>query len=394
MYMNRFVKAALALAVAGSAANAGTGDNEWLALDSEITGLASTLKPSQDGMSWAALIRGVYSHSSDDIATNFGGNDPDLSGFGFNDIDLAFWGTQGSYRWRISGDLNPVDIITDDGGTPFDPSDDTAAASQSNFTLEDAYVAWSCGGMFEAMMGNMKPRVSRSNSVDPEGLFFIDRTALGSAFDGWDNGIAVTGMMDMLAWYVFILNGSNGHTRDHLYVLRGEFKLGDGAGMYDGARGAGDVMNGTIGLSYVNDNTIPSGGEGNGDTAMFLVDFSGSISQFGFSAEVAKIDDDFGALTDEDFSNLATRLAFDPDSTPWNAAVTFMVNSEWEIGARLENLDNGEFSGDYSILTLGANWYRGAGNGKWTAQWSDFDADSGFDDGSIIEIGYTIGATR
>jgi hypothetical protein len=378
MYMNRFVKTALALAVAGSAANAGTGDNEWLALDSEITGLATSLKPSQDGNGWAALVRAAYTHSSDDIATNFGGADPDVSGFNFNDVDLAFWGNQGSYRWRISGDID-----NNEGGD-----------NSAFFTLEDAFVAWSCGGMFEAMMGNMKPRVSRSNSVDPEGLFFIDRTALGSAFDGWDNGIGVNGMWEMLNWYVYVLNGGNGHTRDHFYVLRGEFKLGDGAGTYDGARGAGDVMNGTVGVSYVNDNTLSGSGNGDGDHAMFLVDFSGSMSQFGFSAEVAKIDDEFGAITDEDFSNLASNLVFDPDSTPWNAAVTFMINSEWEVGARLENLDNGDTSGDYSILTLGASYYRGSGNGKWTAQWSDFDADTGFDDGSIIEVGYVIGATR
>jgi hypothetical protein len=45
--MNRFVKTALAIAVAGSAAHAGTGDNEWAALDIEKSGLAYTLKPSQ-----------------------------------------------------------------------------------------------------------------------------------------------------------------------------------------------------------------------------------------------------------------------------------------------------------------------------------------------------------
>lgn len=376
--MNRFVKTALALAVAGSAANAGTGDNEWLALDSEITGLASTLKPSQDGMSWAALIRGVYTHSSADIATS-GGTDPDVSGFGFNDVDLSFWGTQGSYRWRISGDID-----NNEGGD-----------NSAGFVLEDAFVAWSCGGMFEAMMGNMKPRASHSNSVNPEGLFFIDRTAIGSALDSWDNGVAATGMWEMINWYVYVMNGAgpggSGHTRDHLYVLRGEYKVGDGAGQFEGARGAGDVLNGTFGLSYVNDNT-QTGGDGDKDNALFLVDFSGSMSQLGFSAEVAKIDDNFGGATDEDFSNLSTPLVFEADSTPWDVAVTFMATDEWELGARLENLDNNDTGDDNSILTLGASWYRGAGNGKWTAQWSDFDGDTA--DGSIIEVGYTIGASQ
>jgi len=378
--MNRFVKTALALAVAGSAANAGSGDNEWLALDSEITGLATTLKPSQDGNAWAALLRGTLSYSSDDIATNFtAGDDPDLSGFGFNDVDLAFWGSQGSYRWRISADID-----NNEGGD-----------NSAFLTLEDAFVAWSCGGMFEAQMGNMKPRVSRSNSVNPEGLFFIDRSALGSVFDGWDNGLGVNGMWEMISWYAYVMNGGNGHTRDHVYVLRGEFKLGEGAGLYDGARGAGDVLNGTFGVSYVNDNTLSSGGDGDGDNAMFLLDFAGSMSQFGFGAEIAKIDDNFGGATDEDFSNLATPLVFSPDSMPWNVAATFMVNSDWEVGARLENLDNGDNSGpDNSILSVAASWYRGAGNGKWTLQWSDFDADSAFDEGSIVELGYTIGSSQ
>lgn len=372
--MNRFVKTALALAVAGSAANAGTGDNEWLALDSEITGLATSLKPSQDGNGWAALIRAAYSHSSDDIAT---GGGADTSGFNFNDVDLSFWGSQGTYRWRISGDIDE-----NEGGN-----------NNSFFTLEDAFVAWSCGGMFEAMMGNMKPRVSRSNSVRPEGLFFIDRTAIGSAFDSWDNGIAATGIWEMVSWYAYVMNGGNGHTRDHFYVLRGEFNVGDGAGQFDGARGAGDVLNGTFGLSYANDNTISGSGNGDGDHAMFLADFSGSMSQFGFAAEVAKIDDEFGGATDEDFSNLTTPLVFEPDSTPWNASVTFMIDADWEVGARLENLDNGDTGDDNSILTLGASWYRGAGGaGKWTAQWSDIDGDTL--DGSIIEVGYTIGASQ
>jgi hypothetical protein len=138
--MNRFVSTALALAAVGSAANAGTGDNEWLELDSEINGLASTLQPSQDGTGWAALIRAVYTHSSDDIAT---GGGSDVSGFNFNDVDLAFWGSQGPYMWRISTDID---------------SNEAGVASSAEFTLEDAYVAWDCGGYFRAQMGQFKPR--------------------------------------------------------------------------------------------------------------------------------------------------------------------------------------------------------------------------------------------
>src|SRR5262245_37655483 len=103
--MNRLVTTALALAAVGSAANAAPGDTEWLELDSEINGLSSSLTPAQDGMGWAALIRAVYSHSKDDIATG-GGGAPDLSGFSFNDVDLAFWSNYGPYLLRISADID------------------------------------------------------------------------------------------------------------------------------------------------------------------------------------------------------------------------------------------------------------------------------------------------
>lgn len=384
--MNRFVKTALALAVAGSAAHAGTGDNEWSALDSEISGLASSLKPSQDGMGWSALLRAVFGYSSDDIA-NGNGTSPDLSGFNFNDVDLAFWGSQGAYTWRVSADI-----------------DNNEGGPGTSFELEDAFVRWACGGFFNAQMGNFKPRVSRSNSVDPEHLLFIDRSAIGSASDTWDNGIGLDGAWEQLRWYLAIMNGSNGHTRDHFYLLRGEWDLGSGAGRYEGAMGSSDTLNGTLGFSFINDDTVDS--VGNTDTTAYLLDFHGSVSQVGFGAEIADLDNDLvGLSTDEDFSNIfdggADALLFGEDSQPWNVYVSYLVNPEWEIGVRYEDLDNDTVGGsdaagfDNSLISVVANYY-GAGNaGKWQAQWTDISADeTGAPEGSIFEVGYSVGSTR
>jgi hypothetical protein len=381
--MNRFVNTALAIAVAGSAAHAGTGDNEWTALDSEISGLASPLKQSQDGNGWAALLRAVYSFSSDDLFTT-GGADPDLDGFAFNDIDLAFWGSQGSYTWRVSADLD--------------------SNSGDDLDLEDAYIRWNCGGYFDGTMGNFKPRLSLSNSVDPEHQLFIDRSALGSSGDWWDNGIGVSGVFDQFAWYGGLMNGSNGHTRDHFYFLRGEFNFGTGAGMYEGAMGSSDALNGTVGLTFVHDDNLgDTDGDGNHDDNAFLLDFGGNVSNIGFGAEVAVFDDDFTATTDEDFSNIFdgaanTMLFFAPDSTPWSIYGSFMISPEWEVAVRYEDLDNSDFGAgtgpDNTVLSVGANWYTGSNAGKWQAQWSMIDADSAFDDGNILEVGYAIGTTR
>ena len=388
--MNRFVKTALAIAVAGSAANAGPGDNEWAALDSEISGLASPLAPSQDGMGWAVLLQAVYSFSSDDLFTS-GGADPDLSGFGFNNIDLAFWGNQGPYSYRVSADI--------DGN------------SGDDLDLEDAYVRWGCGGYFDATMGNFKPRLSLTNSVDPERQVFIDRSVIGSSGDVWDNGVAVSGAFEQFNWFAGVMNGSNGHTRDHFYYLRGEVKVGTGAGAYEGAMGSSDALNGTLGLTFVNDDTVGDiTGDGDSDNTAWILEFGGNISNFGFGAEVAQFDDDFVAITDEDYSNIASTADFDgdtvgdtflvlaDDSTPWMVYGSYLINPEWEVAVRYEDLDNGEVFGgsgpDNTVLSIAANWYRGSNGGKWQAQWSMFEADSGFDDGNIIEIGYAVGSTR
>lgn len=381
--MNRFVKTALAIAVAGSAAHAGTGDNEWAALDSEISGLASPLTPSQDGMGWALLLRAVYSFSSGDLFTT-GGADPDLSGFGFNDIDASFWGNQGPYSYRVSFDI--------DGN------------SGDSLEMQDAYIRWGCGGQFDAQMGYFKPRLSLSNSVDPERQLFIDRTPLGSAGDFWDNGVGASGTYEQFAWYAGILNGSNGHTRDHFYFLRGEFKVGTGAGSYEGAMGSSDALNGTLGLTFIADDTVGDiTGDGDSDNTAWILDFGGNVSNFGFGAEVAQLDDDFLAVTDEDYSNIFdgagnTFLVLADDSTPFSVYGSYLINPEWEIAVRYDDLDNGEVLGgagpDNTVISVAANWYRGSNGAKWQAQWSMFDADSGFDDGDIIEIGYSVGSTR
>jgi hypothetical protein len=372
--MNRFVKTALALAVAGSAAHAGTGDNEWAALDSEISGLASSLQGSQDNLGWSALIRAVLSYSTDDIAT---GGGSDTSGANFNDVDIAFWGAQGPYTWRINADIN-----------------DNEGGGGALLELEDAWVRWTCADYFDAYVGNMKPRVSRSNSTDPEKLLMIDRTAIGSAFDAWDNGFAVTGRQEQLFWGAWVLNGSNGHESDHLSVLRAEFDFGSGAGEYEGAMGSTDTLNGTLGLTFLNDDATT----GTTDTNVWLLDFHASVSQVGFGAEIADLDDDITGATDEDFNNVFPALNFYGDSQPWSLYGSYLINPEWEVAVRFEDLDNSETAAgvsaeDNTILSVGANYYRGT-NAKWQAQYSMFDADSAFPDGDVFEVGFAIGATR
>ena len=356
--MNKYVTSALALAIAGSVTYADPSDSDWLELDSEINSLATTLTSPQDGMGWTALLRFTYSYSSDDIAT--GGGD-DISGFKFEDLDIAFFGSVAEYGWRVSGDVD-----------------------SSTFTLEDAYVYWDCGEFFTATAGRFKPRVLRSGFIDPEDQLFIDRTALGSSFDFWNEGIAADGFYEQFTWWVAIHNGFNGQVSDHLFLARGEYNFGAGAADSEGAMGGNDDLNGVVGVFFANDETVfePDG-------TLIGADVNGNFGQIGFGAEIVSLDDNVLLQTAQDFSRIVG-LGFDGDSTPYNLTVSYLVNPDWEVGLRYEDLDN---TPDDTIISIVANWYQSGNNAKWQFQWSNFDSDSTFD-GSVFQIGVVVGATR
>jgi hypothetical protein len=353
------------------------------------------------------MLRAVYAHSGDDIST--GVDQPDTSGFNMKDVDGAFWGAQGPYRWRLSFDAdgNPSradlrDILA--GGT--------GTASEDSFTLEDAWVSWTCSEYFDATMGQFKPRLTRSNSVDPEKQIMINRTVIGSALDFWDEGVGAAGSMDLFNWYVGLMNGEDGAQRSHLYYARGEYHMGSGAGEYEGATGSSDQLNATVGLTVLHadssEDVDPPAGDTdtNSDNTSWIADFNGKVSQFGFGAEIAGLDDDEFFITAGDYGSISdsgdegAALAPVPgmvlvgDSTPWAVTGSYMLNEEWEFAVRYEDLDNSDNDGpDNSVISVGANWYRGTA-ARWQAQFSMIDADSAFNDGDVLEVGYAVGATR
>ena len=249
--MNKIVTTALAVAAAGSVSSADPGDSDWLELDSEMTGLASSLSTDDHGMGWSMLLRTYYVFSSDDILT--GGTGPDESGFGFVDVDFALWGSVAEYGWRVNVDL--------DGGSA---------------VLEDAFAFWDCGEYFTAQFGQFKPQVLRSGFVDPENQLFITRTAMGSRFDIFNLGIGADGYWEQFTWWVSIHNGANGSDSDHLYVIRIEWNMGNGAGDFEGAMGGSDELNATFGLSFVKDDSN-DGAPQDLDNSVFFLDANGNF---------------------------------------------------------------------------------------------------------------------
>jgi hypothetical protein len=360
--MNKFVSTALGLAVVGSIGAADPGDGDWLGLDSEINSLASSLAPAQGVAGQSALIRSYYGSSSDDISTG-GGND--LSGFGFNDIDISLYGSTGDYGWRISGDLD-----------------------SGSFELEDAYVDWACGTYARARMGMMKPNVLRGGIIDPENTLMIDRTVLGAAFDGWDTGVQASGENNGVNWSFGLFNGPTGEEVDHFYAFRVAYDFGAGAGSYDGARGGNDQLNATLGLAVTSNTSAVTGPSDNMST---FVDFNGNYGQIGFGVEFGQVDDDDSVSTASDFGWIAgAPLGLEGDTSPYSLTGSYLINPDWEVGLRLEDLDDTD---DTSLLSLGATYFRNGNNAKWQAQYTDVSRDTG-SEGNYVQIGLTVGSSR
>jgi hypothetical protein len=242
---------------------------------------------------------------------------------------------------------------------------------------------------FSLRFGNQKPAFLRSQMVSPENLLFTNRTALGSVFDGWDAGVSAMGSFeDMIRYSVAIMNGANDVAADHAYYARLEWNLGEGAANAEGALGAGDGLAATLGVSYANFDDLPSSATA-GDDSVYALDFWGTSGPIGFGFEVASIDDGLAAITDEDFSSGIAGVLFGPDSTPWSATGSFLVNEEFEVGARYEDTDNDD---DTTALTLGVNYYQSGHNAKWQASVTDIDSDT-IADGTVWAVGLVVGSS-
>jgi hypothetical protein len=359
--MNKIVTTALGLAAVSSVGFADPGDSDWLKLDSEINGLATSLA-TRDGSGTTALLRGAALHGTDDISTGGTGN-PDLSGFDLFDIDIAHHGGVGEFLYRISVDF--------DGGSA---------------QVEDAYASFPCGPV-NAMFGNFKAHVLRSADIHPENQLFFNRTILGSAFDKWDTGVAVSGEQQGLMWSFAVQNGQSGALADHFYAAMFSYMLGAGAGSSEGARGGNDDLNATLDVSVISDDTI------SGDQLSYLVGFNGNQGQIGFGLEIAQLDDDVNAWSvNSDYAGLSSPafIMFDGDTTPYSATVSYLLNPDTELGVRYEDTDNDD---NVSVITVGASFYQSGNNAKYQVGYSDVSADNGAAEGSFFTVGLVVGAS-
>ena len=390
--MNKFVTGTLALAVAGSVTYAGPPNSDWLELDREINSLASSMTATGEYINIKVLLRGGYAYASDDINTGGYSDSDDVSGVRFWDAAIAGGAQVGDVTLRLGFDF-ARDMHEADLGSP---GDKASVWGNEGFgaILEDAYAMWLCGDV-NVIVGQYKPHVTRTGYTDPENLFFLERSVMGAELDAYDMGFGLRGTYEQFGWNVDIMNGGsstldNGIYSGHIYVLRALWNFGRDPGGYESdpedAFGAGDDHAGTFGFFYVSEDI--SGG----DTTTWGIDGQGTFGQIGWGFEYASRDDDAYGFVGCPWNQLWDGLYLDGDSNPWMLYGTYMLNEEWGIGLRYEDLDNDTDGTENTVMTLGVNMYDVGHNGKLGASVAKIDDVR--DDATVFQVGYTYGASR
>jgi hypothetical protein len=361
--MNTFVNSALALAAASSLGFAGTNGSDWAGLDQEINLAAAAGQNGVGGPQIGALIRSSVDFSSDD---NHQIGTEDLQGMRFQDVRMWASGEIADFVWRLSFDF------ASSSGVPTG-SDDNGLGDP---VILDAYAKWLAAENIDVYFGNFKAPLTASQSVSAGHLLFIDRTLIGQSIDSWDAGVMVGGSMEQFMWSVAVQNGIDDASEDIQIRARGQYNFNAGPLASEGVYGAADGTNGMVGVGYLDE------GDDGADGSAIFVDGAVTFDNFSIHAELAEVDEELVTAT-------APLGNFSDDATPFAITGSFAFNEEFEAGLRFQETDDDD---DTSMISAGLSWYQSGHQAKWQLNFSDISSDDDALEGSLIQIGLTIGA--
>jgi hypothetical protein len=371
--MKKLVYSALALTLVSVPGFAK--DNEWSSLDQEINNLSSSLSAQNTaGPKISGYIRTSFRYATDEDALFDGPpNDEKESGFKLDQVRIAISGDVGQdYSYKVSFDL---------GGDP--------GTSGNLAKLKDAYVTWKMADNVKGTMGQFKKPFLRSALISRMNLLFQERTAIAGLFDFREPGIMFSGNFDTIEWWIAGQNGIDGKNDDYNYTARLVANLmGAGVGKVEGAYGAGDATNLTVGIAFQDDQEMDDG-------QAIAVEAALTAGPFSVAAEV--VDFDKGTSdswlgkggSDLHYGSSNSWVSNDPaDTTPWDATVTYMFTDMYEAAVRYEDSDN---SDDMTAWTIGINPYVKGHHIKCTIQLLHTDSDDRTQELDEWTLGLTVG---
>lgn len=332
-------------------APASAGD-AWRELDASIAALAQG--DAASGRTFGGLVRAFVASADDDVTS--GGDD--VSGFDLEDVDVFFELEEEQFSVRVSAEL-------DDG----------------NLGLEDGYARYRYSQALQLAVGQFKPRVVRSGSVQPGGLLFRERTFLGALFDVWDLGAELGGHYDQFDYWLAVTNAENGSESDHFWSVRGEWTLyEDPWADVEGAHGAPNYLRSLLGAFLFGDVALSSS-----DGGGYGVDFALTFGPYSFHAEWAHVDDAFVRPADV---TVGPPLVLGGDASPLSATISRCLGTDWEGALRWQEADDAD---DTSGWSAAIDWFPGDGPLRWIADATRIEDD--LDEGWILSLGIAIGAS-
>jgi hypothetical protein len=170
-----------------------------------------------------------------------------------------------------------------------------------------------------------------------------------------------------------VQNGADGIIDEFGVVVRGEYKIAGGAAYREGALGAPEDLQATLGVAYFAD-----GSQIDGDDfgSSWAADIYSTLNAISLHAEILGMD--------EELATKAVGNASD-DATPYTATVGYRINERWEAAARWQDLDNDV---DTTLLGGGVNYYIQGHDLKLQFNISNYDENG--TDGTIFQLGLAI----
>jgi hypothetical protein len=335
--MKKFVYSAVALAMATGASYAA--DTGWASLDQEISGLSSSLSAQNAGGpkvgGW--VITSVNSNSDNDVL-----------GFDLNEVRLHVTGdVSNDYSYKVSFEFEDGDAV-----------------------LKDAYIKWKLMDNISGTMGQFYIPTFRSATSDETKLLFLNRTLNGTLLrtvgidgSGRDQGLMVGGGFEMLNFGVAVQDGLDGDIDEFRITLNVTADvMGKGAGAVEGAYGAAEGTNLSVGGFYHMDD-----GAGANGFDVFGVEAYFTMGALAVAGEFA----DYDAL----------------DVSPYSVTASYLFTEMYEAAVRYEDADD---AADTSIISAGVNRYSAGHNLKWTAQFVTASSDTAALETDTISIGATL----
>ena len=346
--MKKFVYSAVALTMATGASYAA--ETGWASLDQEISGLSSSLSAQNAGGpkvgGW--IITSVRSQGDGvGIDTDDDGTideTTDKLGFQLDQVRLHVTGdVSNDYSYKIGFDLQNGDA-----------------------ELTDAYIKWKLMDGVNGMMGRFLYPTLKSATMDENKLLFLNRTFIGSllysdAVRGRSEGFGVTGAFEMLGYTVAVQNGADSVADEFAFTVNVSADvMGKGAGMVEGAYGAAEGTNLTVGGFYHDDGAIEDGNAFGIEAYFTMGALSAALNYVSFG-------EGFG------------------DVSPYDVTASYLFTEQYEAALRYEDTDL-----DATIISAGVNRYSAGHNLKWTLQYATIDVDGGEGPEDEIALGATL----